>query len=54
MTMKHVPGTIKDKYEILGVIGEGIDFSIFVIIMNLLIILKKVHMVWCSKLEKKY
>lgn len=36
--MKHVPGTIKDKYEILGVIGEGIDFSIFVIIINLLII----------------
>lgn len=24
--MKHVPGAVKDKYEILGVIGEGIEF----------------------------
>jgi len=27
--MKHIPNVVKDKYDILGVIGEGIDFSIF-------------------------
>jgi hypothetical protein len=38
--MKHLPSNVKDKYEILSVIGEGKDFYIFLIIIILFIILK--------------
>jgi len=39
--MKHVPGTVKDKYEILGVIGEGRKIFLFSIYHNFIYNLKK-------------
>ena len=26
--MKHIPGAVKEKYDILGVIGEGMNVRI--------------------------
>jgi hypothetical protein len=48
--MKHVPGNIKDKYEILGVIGEGIDFIKF---FNHSFIHISKRFIWCGAQSSK-
>jgi hypothetical protein len=37
--MKHIPGKVKDKYEILGIIGEGRVF-LFEVLVSLFYIVK--------------
>ena len=36
--MKNVPSNVKDKYEILGIIGEGIEFYLFFCILLIILI----------------
>jgi hypothetical protein len=51
--MKHVPGKIKDKYKILGIIGEGRLYCfVHLYLYNFELI--QVHMVLYLKLEDEY
>jgi hypothetical protein len=46
MTMKHIASSVKNKYEILGVIGEGIELFLLINFIHYLIKINR--FIWCG------